>query len=261
MPSSAHLFDCSGTSVCSSVCHSNKTRDWCAAAVCSQLLAAAVCCSGLFAAACCSGLFAAACLRMRNRCTSLNRDRLMRLPSHICTSVRSLQPTHVRPSLQHMCVHRFASRIHLHNTGLGCEQRMRRAFFRSTLLALPSVHCSPRCPSIAAVHLRPSLRCADALASTGLGCDRRVCEAQLVKITGQTKNMKKTVLVQNDTLEWGATCFPRKAFRLIFGTNTVGLQYKNRTCPCTWAPALVQNKNVSYTKCYSTRRVSPKLSE
>ena len=116
MPSSAHLFDCSGTSVCSSVCHSNETRDWCAAAVCSQLLAAAVCCSGLFAAACCSGLFAAACLRMRNRCTSLNRDRLMRLPSHICTSVRSLQPTHVRPSLQHMCVHRFASRIHLHIT-------------------------------------------------------------------------------------------------------------------------------------------------
>ena len=154
MPSSAHLFDCSGTSVCSSVCHSNETRDWCAAAVCSQLLAAAVCCSGLFAAACCSGLFAAACLRMRNRCTSLNHDRLMRLPSHICTSVRSLQPTHVRPSLQHMCVHRFASRIHLHNTGLGCEQRMRRAFFRSTLLALQSVHCSPRCPSIAVAHVR-----------------------------------------------------------------------------------------------------------
>ena len=116
-------------------------------------------------------------------------------------------------------VHRFASRIHLHNTGLGCEQRMRRAFFRSTLLALPSVHCSPRCPSIAAVHLRPSLRCADALASTGLGCDRRVCEAQLVKITGQTKNMKKTVLVQNEALEWGATCFPRKAFRLNAGTK------------------------------------------
>ena len=153
MPSSAHLFDCSGTSVCSSVCHSNENRAWCAAAVCSQLLAGAVCCSSLFAAACCSGLFAAACLRMRNHRTSLNRDRRMRHPPHICTSVRSLQPTHVRPSLQHMCVHRFASRIHLHNTGLGCEQRMRRAFFRSTLLALPSVHCSPRCPSIAAVHL------------------------------------------------------------------------------------------------------------
>ena len=56
-------------------------------------------------------------------------------------------------------------------------------------------------------------------ASTGLGCDRRVCEAQLVKITGQTKNMKKTVLVQNEALEWGATCFPRGAFRLNAGTK------------------------------------------
>ena len=43
----------------------------------------------------------------------------------------------------------------------------------------------------------------------GFGFERRVCEAQLVKITGQTKNMKKTVLVQNEALEWGATCFPR----------------------------------------------------
>ena len=188
MPSSAHLFDCNGTSVCSLVCHSNETRAWCAAEVCSQLLAGAVCCSSLFAAACCSGLFAAAsvlfaaaCLRMRNRHTSLNCDRRMRHPPHICTSVRSLQPTHVRPSLQHMCVHRFASRIHLHNTGLGCEQRMRRAFFRSTLLALPSVHCSPRCPSIAAVHLRPSLRCADALASTGLGSSDACAKPSLSK--------------------------------------------------------------------------------
>ena len=138
--------------------------------------------------------------RMRKHRTSLNHDPRMRNPPHVCTSVRSLQPMYVHPSLQHMCVHRFASRIHLHNTGLGCEQRMRRAFFRSTLLALPSVHCSPRCPSIAAVHLRPSLRCANALAS-GLGCERRVCEAQLVKITGQTKNKKKTVLVQNEALE------------------------------------------------------------
>ena len=45
------------------------------------------------------------------------------------------------------------------------------------------------------------------------------CEAQLVKITGQTKNMKKTALVQNEALEWGTTCFPRKAFRLNAGTK------------------------------------------
>ena len=211
MPSSAHLFDCNGTSVCSLVCHSNETRAWCAAEVCSQLLAGAVCCSGLFAAACCSGLFAAAsvlfaaaCLRMRNRRTSLKCDRRMRHPPHVCTSVRSLQPMYVRPSLQHMCVHRFVSRMHLRKwfglraTNANTCPDTARASFRSTLLALQSVHCSPRFPSIAVAHLRPSLRCADALASTGLGCDRRVCEAQLVKITGQTNNMQKTVLVQNE---------------------------------------------------------------
>ena len=157
MPSSAHLFDCSGTSVCSSVCHSNETRDWCAAAVCSQLLAGAVCCSGLFAAACCSGLFAAACLRMRNRCTNLNRDRLMRLPSHICTSVRSLQPTHVRPSLQHMCVHRFVSQIHLRNTGLACGQRMRTPV-PTQHVHLFAAHCLRFNPFTAAHAARPSMQ-------------------------------------------------------------------------------------------------------
>ena len=63
--------------------------------------------------------------RMGNHRTSLNCDRRMRNPPHVCTSVRSLQPMYVRPSLQHMYVHRFASRIHLRNTGLACGQRMR----------------------------------------------------------------------------------------------------------------------------------------
>ena len=148
-----------------------------------------MCCSGLFAAACCSGV-----LQRSVRSCLLQR------------SVRS-------------CLFADAKSLHKFESRPTDATSITHLYFRPFTAA----HA---CPSIAAAHVRPSLRFADALASTGLGCDRRVCEAQLVKITGQTKNMKKTVLVQNDTLEWGATCFPRKAFRLIFGTNTVGLQYK-----------------------------------
>ena len=134
--------------------------------------------------------------RMRNHRTRLNRDRRMRNPPHVCTSVRSLQPMYVRPSLQHMYVHRFASRIHLRNTGSTnantCPDTA-RAFFRSTLLALQSVHCSPRCPSIAAVHLPVHLFAARMHSRRRVLGFERVQKPRtgLVKITGQMMRKKR----------------------------------------------------------------------
>ena len=102
-----------------------------------------------------------------------------------------------------------------------------------------AAHCLRFCLFTAAYAARPSLQYICASISSLRGCTRvdrfglrarmhsrrrvwlasDVCEAQLVKITGQTKNMKKTVLVQNEALEWGATCFPTRAFRLNAGTK------------------------------------------
>ena len=146
------------------------------------------------------------------------------MPVHRCS-------TSARPSLR--CADALAS------TGLAFERRVcrnpgpglskspvKRASSRSTLLALQSVHCSPRCPSIAVVHLCVYLFAARMHSRRLVWVASDVCEAELVKITGQTNNMQKTVLVQNEALEWSTTCFPRKAFWLIFGTNTVGSLYK-----------------------------------
>ena len=108
----------------------------------------------------------------------------------------------------------------------------------------PSLHCRHRCSTCRSISPVPTqhvhllaahcLRFNPFTATSLRGCTRvdgfgfraSVCEAQLVEITGQTNNMQKTVLVQNEALEWGTTCFPRRAFRLIFGTNTVGSLYK-----------------------------------
>ena len=89
-----------------------------------------------------------------------------------------------------------------------------------------AAHCLRFCLFTAAYAARPSLQYICASISSLRGCTRvdgfgfraSVCEAQLVK-TGQTNNMQKTVLVQNEALEWGATCFPRGAFRLNAGTK------------------------------------------
>ena len=59
----------------------------------------------------------------------------------------------------------------------------------------------------------------------------------------------------------GYDVFPNESFSANFWYEHGWVTVQNRTCPCTGAPTLVQNKNVSYTQCYSTMRVSPKLSE
>ena len=94
-----------------------------------------------------------------------------------------------------------------------------------------AAHCLRFCLFTAAHAARPSLQYICPSISSLRGCTRVDGfgfrgKAQLVKITGQMNNMKKTVLVQNEALEWGTTCFPTRAFRLIFGTNTVGSLYK-----------------------------------
>ena len=136
--------------------------------------------------------------RMRKHRTSLNGDRRMRNPPHVCTSVRSLQPMYVHPSLQHMCVHRFASRIHLRNhvtqvwlAGNECEHLSRN----STCILSQHIACASVCslqPTLpvyrCGTSARPSLRCADALASTGFGF--RACAETTrtgLKITGQNE--------------------------------------------------------------------------
>ena len=135
-----------------------------------------------------------------------------------------------------------------------------------------AAHCLRFCLFTAAHAARPSLQYICASISSLRGCTRVDGfgfrgEAQLVKITGQTNNMQKTVLVQNEVLEWGTPCFPRRAFRLKSRTKTIHKQYKNRTCsPINLEimycfPRLVLNRRTSYTICYSTMRVSPKLSE
>ena len=107
----------------------------------------------------------------------------MRNPPHVCTSVRSLQPMYVHPSLQHICVHRFDSQIHLHNTGWLASNQCEHLSRHSTCIFSQHIACASICslqPTLpvhrCSTSARPSLRCADALASTGLAFERACAE-------------------------------------------------------------------------------------
>ena len=135
--------------------------------------------------------------------TSLNHDPRMRNPPHVCTSVRSLQPMYVHPSLQHMCVHRFASRIHLRNhvtqvwlAGNECKHLSRNstcilsqhiacASIRSLQPTLPVHRCS--------TSMRPSLRCANALASMGLSSSAIKLLSKFLQSRKELQNVNKSI--------------------------------------------------------------------